>query len=454
MLKIILSKLVGVYCTMSLLSFSACYAEKLKEGTGETIESSDTLFVSSVDDLKALGELDPGSVVIWKNGNYSDQLISFKGHGTAEQPIIFQAETPGGVVFEGKSRLAVLGEHVLVKGFFWDNPIPESGQSIIKLSKETTYVHLYDCAIDGSKSKEDDKTDTKWVSIYGRNNTIENCTLKDKRNIGTQLVVWMEEGVVPSHLILNNHFERPITLKDRKGKALNGQETIRIGTSDYSMQDARCMVKGNYFYHCHGEQAEIISNKSGYNMYDGNLFVASQGTLTMRHGNNCVARNNIFIGEGMPGTGGVRLIGENHLVENNYFEDLAGTGFRAAICLVRAQESPKLNGYWQVKKAMVRNNSIIGCRYALNVNYGDDELVIPVISSVIQNNLVMSKEDDYAVNLITNPMAEIRWINNLIYGGKQQGIKLDSTNGIPSIPNVDAEVETIKASAGVSWDKK
>ena len=135
------------------------------------------------------------------------------------------------------------------------------------------------------------------------------------------------------------------------------------------MQEAACTVEDNYFYHCHGEQAEIVSNKSCGNTYRRNFFVECQGTLTMRHGNNCTVTGNYFVGNGMSGTGGIRLIGEGHTVEHNYLEGLAGTGYRSAICLVRGQENPALSGYWQVKNAKVRYNMVYDCKYGLNVNY-------------------------------------------------------------------------------------
>ena len=66
----------------------------------------------------------------------------------------------------------------------------------------------------------------------------------------------MEDGIVPHHVIRDNYFTRPYTHYDENGSAINGQETIRIGTSGYSMSEAGCTVSGNHFYQCHGERAE------------------------------------------------------------------------------------------------------------------------------------------------------------------------------------------------------
>ena len=131
----------------------------------------------------------------------------------------------------------------------------------------------------GDKTAQAGDIDAKWVSLFGRNHLVSECTFRDKRNMGTLLVVWLESDIVPRHKIVANRFERPVTLLDDEGKARNGQETIRIGDSSTSMQDAECTVEGNYFYHCHGEQAEIISNKSCANLYRRNFVRREQGLV-------------------------------------------------------------------------------------------------------------------------------------------------------------------------------
>lgn len=409
-------------------------------------------YVSSAAELKALGTLAAGDVVVWRNGTYAGQTVELKGSGTAERPVVLRAETPGGVVFTGTSRLTVSGAYLQTEGFWWKNPEPVSGKAVVTLSKGSSHCTLADCAITGDGTAEDAATDTKWVSLYGTENTVTGCTLRDKRNIGTLLVVWLEAGVVPRHRIANNSFSRPVTLYGANGKAINGQETIRIGTSDYSMQDASCTVEENYFYHCHGEQAEIVSNKSCRNLYRRNLFVECQGTLTMRHGNDCTATGNYFVGNNMPGTGGIRLIGEGHTVEYNYLEGLAGTGYRSAICLVRGQENAALNGYWQVKNARVRNNTLFGCKYGLNVNYGSGDQVLPVVSTEIENNVVSAASSSaYTVYCTTTPAPGITWSGNTLYSGKQSGTSLPVVTVPPAKPNVQPAMDAIRAGAGCTW---
>lgn len=353
----------------------------------------------------------------------------------------------------GTSRMAVSGKQVTLDGFWWQNPTPVSGKSIITVNKDADSCTVTHCAITGFGLTEDNVTDTKWVSLYGTHHTVANCSFSDKRNMGTLLVVWFETSVVPSHTIRNNYFSRPATLLDTDGSPKNGQESIRIGTSDYSMQEGACRVEGNYFYHCHGEQAEIISNKSCKNLYTGNLVVESKGSITMRHGNNCTVENNIILGNQMEGTGGIRLIGEGHRVENNYLEGLAGTGYCTGICLVRGEPNAVASGYWQVKQATVIGNTLVDCRYAFHVNYGARTTqTLPVISTTIQNNVVsLSSSSMYAVKCYTSPEPEITWQNNTLYGGKQEGISLTTVSQQPTISAPTQRATAIRQAAGCGY---
>ncbi|MEN8891111.1 MAG: chondroitinase-B domain-containing protein, partial [Wenyingzhuangia sp.] len=44
----------------------------------------------------------PGDQIVLKNGTYTtDERMIFLGSGTADNPVVFRAETPGGVIFTG-----------------------------------------------------------------------------------------------------------------------------------------------------------------------------------------------------------------------------------------------------------------------------------------------------------------------------------------------------------------
>ncbi|MCB1086073.1 MAG: hypothetical protein KDM63_03435, partial [Verrucomicrobiae bacterium] len=51
----------------------------------------------------------PGAVILVKDGTYVDQVIEIEGKGEETQPIVIRSETPGGVIFTGKSGIELKG---------------------------------------------------------------------------------------------------------------------------------------------------------------------------------------------------------------------------------------------------------------------------------------------------------------------------------------------------------
>ena len=444
------------------LIFSGCHEAKsdtLPETGIENPETSDTdqpngteYTVSSPEELKSL-KLRPGDTIVWKNGTYDAVVIKFKANGTEKAPVTFRAETPGKVVFTGASSMSLSGSHIVAEGFSWTELDTSSKSSVMTLAKGSTHCTFTDCSIDGTGSKVS-STDSKWVSMYGTYNEVSHCNFLNKRNIGCLLVVWMEDGIVPHHVIRDNYFTRPYTHYDENGSAINGQETIRIGTSGYSMSEAGCTVSGNHFYQCHGERAEIVSNKSCGNLYAGNLFEESAGSLTLRHGNRCTVRGNYFISGGKADAGGVRVIGENHTVEDNVFLNLTGSGYRSALCLVRGESDAELSGYWTVKNAAVRGNVFVNCRYGIVVNYsGRDSQDSCPENALFEDNVLFSKnKSSYTpVYVLDTPESEMHWLNNIIYGGKCRGIELSMSDTEPQIKDYTSDMEQIRENAGKRW---
>ncbi|TDH28622.1 hypothetical protein EXU57_00665 [Segetibacter sp. 3557_3] len=331
-----------ICCIMLLVAGQYCFAEDY--------------LVSSVQEATAmLKKAKAGDRVLLKNGTYNNEKIKFENtNGTPNLPVVFAAETPGNVFFEKNSSLSVSGKHVTVTGFTWRNGGSDLGKtSVIEL--RTAFGKFSDCAIVAYNSV--DTIDNKWVSIYGEYNTVSNCLFKDKRNLGATLTVWLTPGTAAHHTISHNYF-----LGRQNGPNQdNGLESIRIGDSKTSFENAHCVVALNRFEDCDGE-IEIISNKSCYNSYLHNTFYKSDGGLTLRHGNNCLVDGNVFDGAGKPLAYGVRFIGEGHAAINNYFYNLPSPKretFRAPLSLVTGVVNTAINGYFQVRRAYIASNLFV-----------------------------------------------------------------------------------------------
>lgn len=363
-----------------------------------------------------------GDTIILQNGVWTNQAISLRAFGTATQPIVLMAETPGAVIFNGSSRISISGQHIEISGIFF-NSGTLSGLPVVEFRTSSTlfaeHSRLTNSAIIDYNPALN-TIDSKWISLYGRNNRVDNCTFINKNNSGTLMVVWLTPGIVPSHLIENNYFGFRNPNRDSQGNILNGQEIIRVGDSGTSMQMANCTIRNNFFERCNGE-TEIISNKSGGNVYSNNVFLESQGTLTLRHGNNCIVEGNYFFGNGVASTGGVRIIGENHTVFNNYFENLRGTNFRAALCIVRGMLNSALNDYFQVKNAQVMFNTFVNCTQSFVINFNSSaSYTMPPIGTVIAHNHVFNTNTNNTNVFISlsPPTMEITWKNNLMNAGR------------------------------------
>ncbi|WP_050028172.1 polysaccharide lyase 6 family protein [Verrucomicrobium sp. BvORR034] len=355
----------------------------------------------------------PGDVLVMKDGTWTDVDLVFQANGSAEAPITLRAATPGAVVISGNSSLRIGGSHLTVDGLWFKDALPTKGDVVtfrLDAKNLASQCRLTQCAITESEGVGDGK-ERKWVSLYGAHHKVDHCHFAGKTGKGTLMVVWLDGGEA-SHVIEANSFGKRLKL----GK--NGGEILRVGDSDSSMQNARCRVVGNLFEECSGE-VEMISNKSCENLYEGNVFRNSQGTLTLRHGNRCHVEGNAFFGNGRPHTGGIRIIGEGHQVIGNYLEKLEGTEARAAICLMNGIENSPPNGYFQVKEALVKGNYINQCRESINIGYADKDVKAPLepLNSVLADNVI------YATNRIVTLQgtgAGVRWSSGRV-GGAELG---------------------------------
>jgi len=353
----------------------------------------------------------PGDTIVLKDGTWADAELLFDAQGEAGRPITLRVQTPGKVVLTGKSRLRIGGQHLVVEGL-WFKEAGERQHDAIEFraapAKPAMNCRLTGCAIT-SFNPPDKKQDYKWVSLYGVSNRVDHCYFAGKQHAGTTLVVWV--GDQPNyHQIDHNHFgPRP-----RLGE--NGGETIRVGTSEVSMNNSRTVVEFNLFQECNGE-VEIVSNKSCENIYRHNTFLNCEGAMTLRHGNRCVVEANYFLGNHRKNTGGVRVIGEDHRVVNNLFSELEGVDSRSALTLMNGLKDSPLHGYFQVKRAVLAFNTFSNCHSSVVIGYVSDNPMggdLPPLDCVFANNLLESTNAPL-IKVETVPQ-NWKWQGNLAMG--------------------------------------
>ncbi len=290
-------------------------------------------------DLAALtNRFEPGDVVLLPDATWENQKLTFRGKGTPGKPITLRATNPGRFILSGQSSLTVEGEWLVVEG-----------------------VTLRKFGIDGAAGMEvkgrhhritgcvfEDGTPKFFLRLFGTHHRIDHCYFAGKTSGEPTLQVEVDEKEPNHHRIDRNHFGYRAPL------GRNGGETLRIGYSHQSLWNSRTTVEENLFERCDGE-IEIISSKSGENTYRANTFRECAGMLTLRHGNRNVVDGNFFLGGGKRGSGGIRVIGHDHVVINNYLEGVQQGG----IWITTGVPGGALNQYAEANGALIAFNTIV-----------------------------------------------------------------------------------------------
>ena len=392
--------------------------------------------VSDEDQLRSVVKgLKPGDEVVLSAGEWRDAELRIEGTGSQEKPIVFRAEQPGKTILTGASRVRISGKFVELHGIQIINLTGRKADWLefrydSKQRAENCVVR--DCAFVEDESFTSTEKEDRWIGIFGQFNELSNCRIEGKKNKGTTLVVWLGEKDLGSHKIVNNYFgKRPVLGK-------NGGETIRIGDSETSMQSAKCLVENNLFEHCDGE-TECISNKSCDNIYRGNTFREVQGTLTLRHGNRCLVEKNVFLGNKRNQTGGIRIMGEDHRILNNYLADLEGDGFRTAITMINGIPNSPDNGYLPVQRPIIDGNTIVNCKHSVLLAYNDTSKATVLPSHVtFRNQRIVARNGKEAFEIgdrkrVAELLEGIQFEGNQVQADK---LGITSSRGIEQLDSV------------------
>ena len=201
----------------------------------------------------------------------------------------------------------------------------------------------------------------------------------------------------------------------------NGYETVRVGNSSFTSVDFNTTVEYNTFYHSiyavdggvsdNNSEPEAISNKSRKNTYRYNTILNNYGQLCLRQGDYCVVQGNYFLAGGAYDAsgnivfteplndrmGGVRAFGFGHIISNNYFYNIRGSGgLHSALMLgsgvtttgtlASLNNGDGASGYETANFTQVMGNTFIDCTYiSLDSINGETN---PVYGTQFFNNLI------------------------------------------------------------------
>ena len=373
------------------------------------------------------------------NGIYNDFEASFEIVGTESNPIIIKAETIGGVTLTGESHFVFKkSAYVTLEGFVFDG---QGEDSLVKLEG------CNNIRITRNVFELETTESIKWVFVGGfwsdntfpfeypsHHNRIDHNIFQNKETPGHYITIdgsfddtGSDEVYYQSQfdVIDYNYF------RNNGPRAVNEQESIRIGWSEMSLSSGFTLVENNLFEDCDGDP-EIVSVKSCDNTIRHNTFRASYGTLSLRHGNRNRVEGNYFFGDGKPigtspagatlYTGGIRIYGTDHLIINNYMEGLTGTRWDAPITLTMGDaidgQSSNLSKHFRAERVTIAYNTLVNNSHGIEIGFDNNDNYNKDLEDItIANNLITGSENSIVdiVDTDNDQGSRISWLDNLFY---------------------------------------
>lgn len=401
--------------------------------------SAQGYFTDSEDLADAVNASSGGGVFIVEDGTYNDFESSFEKIATANNPIIIKAENVGGVILTGESHFVLKkSAFITIEGFVFDG---KGEDSLIKLEGSNNI------RISRNVFELETSESIKWVFIGGvwndntypflypsHDNRIDHNTFQNKETPGHYITIdgsFDDTGSDEVYYQSQNDVIDYNYFRNNGPRAVNEQESIRIGWSEMSLSSGYTIVEHNLFEDCDGDP-EIVSVKSCDNTIRHNTFKASYGTLSLRHGNRNRVEGNYFfgndkaIGSSPAGstlyTGGIRIYGTDHMIINNYMEGLNGTRWDAPITLTQGDaidgQSSSLSKHFRAERVTIAYNTLVNNSNGIEIGFDNNGNYNKDLEDItIANNLITgSKNSLVAIVDSDNDQGDrITWLNNLMY---------------------------------------
>jgi poly(beta-D-mannuronate) lyase len=345
----------------------------------------------------AAGAAVAGDCIVLADGSYTFPVL--KARGTAANPIVISAAHPLKATVSAGSLTYSGAAYLVVQGLSWQ-------ASSIKMDD------CDHCRLTRSRLQlVEPATGFDWVTISGTSNfcRLDHNDLGPKTVIGNMVMLSGAGAQIVQNTRIDHNF-----FHDVLGGGGNGWETIRAGLSGWTFSSAKTIIEKNLFLHTTGDP-ETISVKSSDNIIRYNTMRASQGEFTLRHGNRTSVYGNFILGDGVAGSGGIRVLGGDHKLYDNYIEGVDGAGI-----FLEGGESDDNTGmltdHKQVYRAQVVFNTIVNGR---GISVGGAHPMEPIDCTVAYNVLrgtggtVLSEaagtvNTRYLGNIVSNGSTAIR----------------------------------------------
>jgi poly(beta-D-mannuronate) lyase len=335
----------------------------------------------------------PGTVIIWADGHYDlDGLMIINKDG-----ITVKAETDGGVVFTGSSRVKVEADNIVFRGFQFkdgavDNTTPSDYTGSVDLFVVGNGKSGSSGLTNATKGNNNKFEQLNFYNVACRqmvcitpgasDNVFEYCNFEAKPKVPANSVFQIQVSTDKPGRNIVRYCSFKNFLSGNTGDY--GMEAIRIGYSHQKDNISHDVIEYCYFYHCGGDD-EIISSKATetvyrYNTFDDNGFtdpanpsVKYKSHLCIRHGQKSSVYGNFFINGGR----GLRICeGTGHVVYNNYFNTAGNWPFRI----------DNRDGADAVTNVTAAHNTFTGCA-PLELHSGNSSHTILPSDITMANNI-------------------------------------------------------------------
>jgi poly(beta-D-mannuronate) lyase len=329
----------------------------------------------------ALESVRGGTTLVLADGTYEGDF-TVRVTATPDGPVVVRAANPGRAVVGPGSAIVVKGSaHVVVAGLTFRS----GANSLLKLESSNN-VRVTHNTFDRGAAGEGS---SKWLYLGGadsHDNRVDHNTFRNKTDAGNYLTLDGSETQVSRHdRIDHNRFEKI------GPRAENEKEAVRLGWSDISMSSGFTVFEWNLLQECDGDP-EVVSVKASDMTIRYNTVRRSQGVMSLRHGDRNSLYGNVVLGEGRPGTGGIRMYGVDNRVFNNYVAGTTGTGYDAALSVDGGDAEPGggLNKHHRVDNALVVFNTLVdnATGIVIGENYPK-----PPVNPTVENNLLADSGD-------------------------------------------------------------
>lgn len=348
-----------------------------------------TVPVASAADLSsAVANARPGDRIEVADGSYSAP-VRLRRAGTAAAPITIAARNRGRALITSDEVFQLDGAaHVVIEGFTFTSDggltVPPSAVAA-RITRNT---------FQGNKEGH-------WLSVSAHDTEVDHNLFRNKKNKGVYLSVTGpgSKDMAQRVHIHHNHF---LNHQFDNG---NGGESLRLGLSGRQHAKAYAIVENNLFERADGD-LEAVSIKSSNNTIRYNTLLNSEGTITLRHGNDSVVDGNMLIGART----GIRIFGNDHVVVNNVIQNTTGQPISVGGGAVK-DDTGSTTDHDAADRALVAFNTIVASRGGL-ISFGTGKKYGP--SDITLANNILSGTG----KLISKGQStRLSWQGTIVHGG-------------------------------------